>query len=106
MQITVFRKKVTPRNGNKPFFKYVTTMTKKDGEKVYADVMFEDGVTIPSTFPCVIDLDKKQANLNSKDIDYTDEKTGEEKNFIRNTLWVKGYNNISEYIDTSLDDFD
>lgn len=106
MTITIFRKKVTPHNGNKPFNKYVTTLTNKAGEKVYADVMFEDGCTKPADFPCVIEIEKKNANLSSKTREYTDDLTGETKEFTRNTLWVKDIKAVHEYVDTSLDDFE
>lgn len=106
MTITVFRKKVTPKNGNKPFNKYVTTLTKKDGTSVYADVMFEESVTVPTVFPTVLDVDKKNANLSTKRGSYTDEKTAEVKEIERHTLWIKAINKVSEYIDKSLDDFE
>lgn len=106
MQITVFRKKVTPRNGNKPFNKYVTTLVNKEGKNVYTDVVFEDGVKIPDNFPVVLEIEKKSANLNIKRIPYKNEKTGEEKEFTRRTLWIKAISGTSEYVDNSLDDFD
>lgn len=106
MKITVFRKKVTPRNGNNPFNKYVTTLVNKEGENVYADVVFEDGVKIPDNFPVVLEIEKRNANLNTKQIPFKDEKTGEEKEFTRRTLWIKAISGMSEYIDTSLDDFE
>lgn len=106
MIFTVFRKKVTPKNGNKPFNKYVTTLTDKDGEKTYCDVMFDETISKPSEFPCVVEVEKKNANLSTKTRDYTDEKTGETKTYTRNTLWIKAIKNVSEYVDTSLDNFD
>lgn len=105
MKATIFKKKVTPRNGNKPFNKYVTTLVKKTGDKVYCDVMFEDGVTIPATFPAVVTIEKTDANLSTRVNTYVDD-DGNEKEFTRNTLWVKKIKKVEPFVDTSLDDFE
>lgn len=105
MIITVFKKKVTPKNGNKPFNKYITTLTNKQGESIYTEIRFADGVTIPSTFPCVVEIEKSKANLSTKTNKVTNEQ-GEEKEFTRHTLWVNEIKSVSEYIDHSLDDFE
>lgn len=104
MTLTVFRKKVTPKNGNKPFNKYITTLTNKNGETFYTEVRFADGCTIPKEFPCVVDIDKKKANFTTKHNTVTDE-NGEEKTYTRYTLWVNEISKVSEYVDHSLDDF-
>lgn len=106
MTITLFRKKVTPKNGNKPFNKYITTLTNKQGENIYCDVRFQEGVQIPSDFPCVIEIAKNKANLSTKNNTVTDEKTGEEKSYTRHTLWVNEIASVGEYVDHSLDDFE
>lgn len=106
MEITVFRKKINPVNGNKPFTKFVTTLTNKStGEIVYCDVRFDESVEVPKTFPCVITIDKKNANLSHRTKEYTDEKTGETKEYHRNTLWIKAIDSVAEYVDNSLSDF-
>lgn len=105
MTITLFRKKVTPKNGNKPFNKYITTLTNKQGENVYCDVRFNDGVDLPKEFPCIIEIDKKNANMSIKNNTVTDEQ-GEEKTYIRHTLWINAIKKVSPYIDHSLDDFE
>lgn len=105
MTLTVFRKKVTPKNGNKPFNKYITTLTNKSGENIYTEIRFNDGCEIPKEFPCVIDVDKKKANLSTKHNKVVDD-DGNEKVYTRYTLWINEIQKISEYIDHSLDDFD
>lgn len=106
MTITVFKKKVTPKNGNKPFNKYITTLTNKQGESIYTEIRFADGVTIPKDFPCVLDIEKSKANLSKKSNTVTDKETGKEKTYTRYTLWVNEIEKVSEYIDHSLDDFE
>lgn len=105
MTITLFRKKVTPKNGNKPFNKYITTLTNKQGENVYCDVRFNDGVDIPKQFPCIIEVDKKNANMSTKNNTVTNEQ-GEEKTYTRHTLWINEIKKVSPYVDHSLDDFE
>lgn len=105
MTITLFRKKVTPKNGNKPFNKYITTLTNKQGENVYCDVRFNDGVDIPKQFPCIIEVDKKNANMSTKNNTVTNEQ-GEEKIYTRHTLWINEIKKVSPYVDHSLDDFE
>lgn len=99
MKTTVFRKKVTPRNGNNVFYKYVTTLTSKKNDKVYCDVHFENN-NIPKNFPCIVEFDKKDANISHRTIN-----KGTENERVINNLWIKDYIE-SEYIDESLDDFD
>lgn len=105
MTITVFKKKITPKNGSNPFHKYVTTITDKDGVDYYCEVKFRDGLTIPSTFPCIVMVDKPHMNLTHKVNRVTDD-NGEVKEYQRNTLWVNNIDGVSEYVDHSLDNFD
>lgn len=105
MRITVFKKKVTPRNGNKPFYKYVTTLTKKDGTRTYCDVKFDAKVSIPAEFPVVIEFNKNKANMSYTNFAYTDS-DGNEKTGTRYSLWVTEIENLYEYVDNSLDDFE
>lgn len=105
MIITLFRKKVTPKNGNKPFNKYITTLTNKQGENIYCDVRFAETVSIPNTFPCVVEVEKNKANLSTKNNTVIDEQ-GEEKTYTRHTLWINEIISVREYVDHSLDDFE
>lgn len=106
MEFTVFKKKVTPKNGNKPFTKYVTTLTNKvTGEKVYCDVHFPDDVAKPSKFPCVLTVDKANANLSHKTFHKGEvREDGTSAEYTVNNLWVNAFTE-SEYTDTSLDEF-
>lgn len=102
MNITVFAKKRTTKDGKKTFYTYFTKLTKSDGEIVTASVKFvEDECNIPDTFPCNLVIDKKYCNLSTRT------EIGEDgKEYINKTLWVKAYSYGEPYVDTSLDDFE
>lgn len=104
MIITVFRKKITPKNGSKSFNKYVTVLTDKDGNTYYCDVKFRESVTKPQEFPCNVEIDKSHANFTSRKQIVTDS-DGNDKEYTRNTLWINEIANITPYIDHSLDNF-
>lgn len=101
MKITVFKKQVQAKNGNK-FGVYSTKLQKKDGTEQYAVVRFLNDVTKPEEYPAIISVNKSDANLSRKE--YTNTDTGEiGYNY---TLWVSAYTPTGEkYIDHSLDDF-
>lgn len=104
MRVNVFPKKITAKNGNK-FTKYVTTLTKKDGSTVYAEVKFSDeSLNQVDKFPVTLTINQGDGNFTSKTIHGKD-KDGNPKDYIRNTLWVSHISAVEEYIDTSLDDF-
>lgn len=105
MNLTVFRKKVTPKNGNNPFNKYVTTITDRDGNNYYCEVKFREGLNVPNTFPCIVVVDKSHMNMTRKVNVVTDD-NGDTKEYQRNTLWVNAIDGIEEYVDHSLDNFD
>lgn len=98
MQTAIFKKKVTPRNGNKPFTKFITTLHNKDGEPVYCDVHFSEEYGQPKNFPCMITFDKSTANLQTRTLN-----KGKENERIIHNLWINQFTE-SEYIDHSLDD--
>lgn len=98
-QITVFRK--TLEKDGRSFDVYKTTLNTRDGEKVYADVCFKKGVTIPDVFPCVVNFEKKDANLQTRETEKEDGTV-----FINRKLWLNAIGDVEEYIDHSLDDFD
>lgn len=104
MKITVFAKKIKTNEG-RTFTKYVTTLTKKDGTKVYTQVHFDEGIQIPN-MPCILIIDKHDANFSTKKTIGVDRKTGEEKEYVNNNLWINVISDVEPYIDTSLDDFD
>lgn len=101
MEITIFKKMVKTKAG-KSFFSYVTKLVKNDGTEVYCSVKFREGVIIPEEFPCILKVEKSDANLSSKRITLQD--GGE---YERHILWVSGYTNSGKkYVDHSLDDFE
>ena len=105
MEKTIFGKKRTTKEG-KPFTTYITKMTRKDGEEITVQVKFREECGVPKTLPCNIVFDKKDANYSEKIEKYVDEKTQEEKETVRRILWIQNWEEGSEYVDTSMDDFE
>lgn len=105
MEITLFAKRRTTKEG-KVFFQYLTTLTKKDGTTNTVRVAFRDadGDNKPpkaETCPRNIVFEKMDANMATNK--YTDPNTGEVKE--RQTLWLTRWENGSEYVDHSMDDY-
>lgn len=75
----------------KPFKAYSTTLEKKTGEKVYADVKFRQECGLPSHFPCSILV--IVGNVKPRPV-------GDKTYY---TLWVKAFNEVQEEGD--LDEF-
>lgn len=100
MLTAVFKKKVTPKNGNKPFNKYITTLHNRNGEPVYCDVHFTGDAGTPTKFPCNIEFRKQDANLQTRTIN-----EGTENERTVHNLWISRFKE-SEYIDSSLDEFE
>ncbi len=103
MEITVFAKKRTTKE-NKIFYSYLSTLTKKSGEKITVTVKFRDecGMPKPEKCPTNIIVDKKNANLSSKE--FVREDTGEVATSY--TLWISAWDEGTPYVDNSLDDFE
>lgn len=111
MKITLFAKKRTTKEG-KTFAVYLSTLTKNDGTTVPVTVHFKQsaGLPNPEKCPCIIEFDRKTANLSKKERHFakTDVVTGEvyEETTIDNQLWLSEYKICDgEYVDNSLDDF-
>lgn len=102
MNLTIFSKKCTTRDG-KPFYKYLSTLTKKDGYTLSVQVKFreEAGAPRPDKCPMNIVVDKNDANLSNRE--YTRPNTGEIITI--HTLWVAHWTQGEAYVDHSLDDF-
>ena len=102
MLLTIFAKKRNTKDG-KPFATYLTTLTKKTGESIVAQVKFGAGCPQINSADCPmnIDVDKKECNYSEKKIN-----AGEETKISR-TLWVKNYS-VAEipFEDRSMDDFE
>lgn len=102
MELTVFAKKRTTKEG-KLFYTYLTQLTRiEDGEPVTVQAKFLEGLA-PKADDCPLNIivDKEKANLATKKIETED---GE---ITSRTLWIKEYR-ISEipFEDTSLDDYE
>lgn len=104
MEITIFAKKRKTKEG-KAFTSYLTKLVRKStGETITATVKFREECGSPKSesCPCNIIVDKKNANLSSRE--YEREDTGETVTAF--SLWVSEWSKGSEYVDKSLDDFE
>ena len=102
MELTVFAKKRTTKEG-KHFYTYLTQLTRiEDGEPVTVQAKFPEGLA-PKADDCPLNIivDKEKANLAIKEIET------ENGEITSRTLWIKEYR-ISEipFEDTSLDDYE
>lgn len=102
MELTIFAKKRTTKEG-KLFYTYLTQLIRiEDGEPVTVQAKFPEGLA-PKADDCPLNIivDKEKANLAIKELETED---GE---ITSRTLWIKEYT-ISEYpyVDTSLDDYE
>lgn len=105
MEITIFAKKRTTKDG-KVFYQYLSTLNRKDGTTETVRVAFRDadGDNKPpkaDSCPRNIVFNKDDANMASTR--YTDVNTGEQRE--RKTLWLTRWEQGSEYVDHSMDDY-
>lgn len=101
MKLNVFAKKRTRKDG-KVFYNYLSTITKKDGTEESVQLKFREdaGQPNPKECPRVIQVNKENANLVKKTV-IIDEKEIEQR-----TLWISKYNDLGDYVDTSLDEYE
>lgn len=107
MKLAIFAKKKTTKDG-RAFYAYVSKLQKKDGTEVTAGVKFREECGSPKAeeCPCYILVDKNNANLSTRNMEYITE-DGEVKEYESKTLWVNAWEKSPEkYVDTSLDDFE
>lgn len=101
MEITIFSKRRTSKDG-KTFFQYLTTLTRKDNTTEVLRVCFRNvDAPKPETCPRNIIVERDNSNIATRH--YTDNSTGEMKT--SRTLWVSAWEQGTEYIDHSLDDY-
>lgn len=103
MEITVYAKKRTTREG-KTFYVYLSRLMKKDGTEVTAAVKFRDngcGMPRPEDCPCNIVVEKDNCNFTTRT--FVSETSSDL--IVSNTLWVSAWVKGSDYVDTSMDDF-
>ena len=105
MQITVFAKKATTKEG-KSFVRYISRPTKKNGEEVTATVKFREECGAPSADNCPMNimLTKADCNMSSRWYENTDE-NGETVRRESKTLWVSNWTEGEPYVDHSMDEF-
>jgi len=103
MEITIYAKKRTTTDG-KTFFSYLSTLTRKNGEKQTVSVKFRDeaGSPKPEKCPMNIKFDKGDANMATRE--FTREDTGEIG--LSYTLWISRWEQGAPFVDHSLDDFE
>lgn len=111
MKITIYAKKRTNKEG-RAFYVYLSKLTKTNGDEIPVTVHFKQsaGLPNPDNCPCVIEFDRKSANLSTKEKHYAkvDCVTGEKVETITqdNQLWISNYTVCDgEYTDNSLDGF-
>ena len=102
MEITIFAKNKRTKEG-KPFVTYLSTLRKKTGAMQTVAVRFRETCLAPRPEDCPknIVIEKSDANLSEKH--YTG--VGGET-CTAFTLWVSKYSDGSDYVDTSLDDYE
>lgn len=105
MLLNVFAKKRTGKDG-KVFYNFLSTLTKKDGEKETVQLKFREDAGLPNASKCpmTIVVDKADANLVKKMV--TVEKDGEVKEIEQRTLWISKYGYKGGYVDHSLDEYE
>ena len=111
MKITIYAKKRQSKDG-RTFYVYLSKLEKKNGDEIPVTVHFKQsaGLPNPENCPCVIEFDRKTANLSTKEKHFAkvDCVTGEKVETITldNQLWISAYTVCAgEYVDNSLDDF-
>ena len=101
MKFTIFSKKQTTKEG-KTFYRFLATLTRKDGTSQTVAVKFRDecGAPKPEKCPMNIIVDRGDANLSKKEFVKPNGDT-----VLSCTLWVSRWEMGDPYIDKSLDEF-
>ncbi len=102
MEITIFAKKRETKDGRK-FSSYLTTLTKKTGEKQTVAVRFRDECGAPEPKNCPMNIICEKNDLNMAPRNYIDNETGEVRTSY--TLWVTKWKQGSPYVDHSMDEY-
>lgn len=104
MQITIFAKKGTSKEG-KNFIIYLGRLVNKNtGEEVNVRVKFREDAGQPKAERCPMNILVEKADANMVTSTYVVEDTGEERT--RRTLWVSKWDEGPAYVDHSLDEYD
>lgn len=103
MEFAVFAKRAQTKEG-KVFYNYLTTLTNKNtGEDVVVRVKFRDncGAPKPESCPRNIIVDKRNANMTTKEINKDDGTS-----ILTRTMWVSAWDDGAPYVDHSMDEYD
>ena len=110
MKLTIFAKKLVTKEG-KTYYRYISTLKRMaengEVEEISTQVKFKEECGAPKGESCPMNiiLDKKDANFRSKIETYVDKETGEEKDYLKKTLWISKWEEGEPYVDTSMDEF-
>lgn len=102
MELSIFAKKITTSDGKRAFYKYLSTLTTKEGEQQGVRVCFTDECPAPKAEDCPCNIVVKKEDCNVSKRQYKD-KNGNDR--IARTLWVGSWTQGEPYVDTSLDDY-
>lgn len=100
VQLTVFAKKRNTKEGRE-FTSYLAQLTKKDGTTQTMSVKFKDDGPALEDCPMNIEVERSDMNISKRNYETED---GEQA--ISYTLWVKKWSEGSQWIDSSLDEFE
>lgn len=102
MEITIYAKKRSTTEG-KTFYSYLSRLPRKDGTELTVSVKFRDeaGNPKPEKCPMNIQFNKRDANLAKHE--FVREDTGECG--MSYTLWISAWEQGTEFVDHSLDEF-
>ena len=104
MQLTIFAKKGTSKEG-KNFIIYLGRLVNRNtGEEVNVRVKFREDCGQPKGDLCPMNIIVNKEDANMVTSTYVVEDTGEERT--RRTLWVSKWYEGPAYVDHSLDDYD
>lgn len=104
MQLTIFAKQGTSKEGKKFSIYLGRLVNRNTGEEVNVRVKFREDCGQPKAERCPMNIIVDKADANMVTSNYVVEETGEERT--RRTLWVSKWSEGPAYVDHSLDDYD
>lgn len=104
MQITVFAKSATSKEGKKYNIYLGRLINKNTGEEVNVRIKFRESCGQPKADACPMNILVNKEDANMVTSKYVVEDTGEERT--TRTLWISGWSEGPAYVDHSLDDYD
>lgn len=105
MQLTIFSKPRTTREG-KRFNSYLSRIeNKRTAESKTVAVQFTTGCDAPASCPCNIIVEKADVSLSEKIFLFHNPVTGEDEERLSSKLYIRKWRPGEEYIDHSMDDY-